>query len=47
MASPTHYKAVIFDLGGVVYDSPLVGLGRYATELGLASGFFKKVQDSL
>lgn len=36
-------KAVVFDLGGVVFDSPVVAIAKYAKELGLPSAFFGQV----
>eukprot|EP00029_Vermamoeba_vermiformis_P013845 TRINITY_DN8777_c0_g1_i1.p1 TRINITY_DN8777_c0_g1~~TRINITY_DN8777_c0_g1_i1.p1 ORF type:complete len:272 (-),score=29.34 TRINITY_DN8777_c0_g1_i1:50-865(-) len=38
-----QYKAVIFDLGGVVFDSPLKGIYKYERELNLPRGFFSKI----
>jgi len=37
------YRAVIFDLGGVVLDSPLHAIARYEQELGLPAGFVNRV----
>jgi len=37
------YRAVIFDLGGVVLDSPLHAIARYERELGIAAGFVNRV----
>jgi hypothetical protein len=38
-----RYRAVIFDLGGVVFDSPVKGISRYERELNLPRGFLSKV----
>ena len=37
------YRAVIFDLGGVVLDSPLHAIARYERELGIPTGFVNRV----
>jgi epoxide hydrolase-like predicted phosphatase len=37
------YRAVIFDLGGVVLDSPLHAIARYEQELGIPAGFVNRV----
>lgn len=37
-----EYKAVLFDLGGVVLDSPFVELYKYEEELSLPKNFFNK-----
>ena len=37
------YRAVIFDLGGVVLDSPLHAIARYERELGIPAGFVNQV----
>ena len=37
------YRAVIFDLGGVVLDSPLHAIARYERELGIPAGFVNRV----
>jgi epoxide hydrolase-like predicted phosphatase len=37
------YQAVIFDLGGVVLDSPLHTIARYERELGIPAGFVNRV----
>jgi putative hydrolase of the HAD superfamily len=37
------YRAVIFDLGGVVLESPLHTIARYERELGLPPGFVNRV----
>src|SRR4051794_10390139 len=34
-------RAVLFDLGGVVFDSPLDGFTRYETEIGLPANFIR------
>jgi putative hydrolase of the HAD superfamily len=36
-------RAVIFDLGGVVIDSPLHAIGRYERELGIPAGVVNRV----
>ncbi len=36
-------RAVIFDLGGVVIDSPLHAIGRYEHELGIPANFVNQV----
>jgi epoxide hydrolase-like predicted phosphatase len=38
-----NYRAVIFDLGGVVLDSPLHAIARYERELGIPAGFVNRV----
>jgi putative hydrolase of the HAD superfamily len=37
------HTAVIFDLGGVVLDSPLHAIARYEQEVGLPAGFINRV----
>jgi epoxide hydrolase-like predicted phosphatase len=37
------YRAVIFDLGGVVLGSPLHAIAEYERELGIAPGFVNRV----
>jgi putative hydrolase of the HAD superfamily len=37
------YRAVIFDLGGVVLDSPLHAIARYERELGIPVGHINRV----
>ena len=37
------YRAVSFDLGGVVLDSPLHAIARYEQELGIPAGFVNRV----
>ena len=37
------FRAVIFDLGGVVIDSPLHAIGRYERELGIPAGTVNRV----
>ena len=37
------YRAVIFDLGGVVLDSHLHAIARYEEELGIPAGFVNRV----
>ena len=37
------YRAVIFDLGGVVLDSPLHAIARYERELGIPEGHVNRV----
>ena len=37
------YRAVIFDLGGVVLESPLHTIARYEREVGLPAGFVNRV----
>jgi putative hydrolase of the HAD superfamily len=37
------FRAVIFDLGGVVLDSPLHAIAAYERELGLPAGFVNRV----
>ena len=36
------HRAVIFDLGGVVLDSPMLGIARYEQEMGLEPGFINR-----
>ncbi len=38
-----NHRAVIFDLGGVVVDSPMEGIARYEDELGLEPGFVNRL----
>src|SRR6184192_2212611 len=38
-----HYRAVIFDLGGVVVGSPLEAIARYEAEQGIPAGFVNRV----
>jgi putative hydrolase of the HAD superfamily len=38
-----RYEAVIFDLGGVVLDSPLHAIARYERDCGIPSGFVNRV----
>ena len=40
-AAVTRVRAVLFDLGGVVFDSPLDGFARYETEVGLPANFIR------
>jgi putative hydrolase of the HAD superfamily len=40
---PHAYRAVIFDLGGVVLDSPLHAIARYERELGIPVGHVNRV----
>ena len=37
------HRAVIFDLGGVVLDSPLHAISRYEREVGIPEGFINRV----
>jgi putative hydrolase of the HAD superfamily len=37
------YRAVIFDLGGVVFDSPLHAIARYEREVGVPAGHVNRV----
>ncbi|HJN45454.1 MAG: haloacid dehalogenase [Acidobacteria bacterium] len=37
--APTRFRAVIFDLGGVVCESPLPAIAAYETETGLSARF--------
>ncbi|MGH3744295.1 MAG: HAD-IA family hydrolase, partial [Mycobacteriales bacterium] len=37
----TRFRAVLFDLGGVVFDSPLDGFARYEAEVGLPANFLR------
>jgi len=37
------HRAVLFDLGGVVLDSPLHAIARYEQELGIPAGFINRV----
>jgi putative hydrolase of the HAD superfamily len=39
----TSFRAVIFDLGGVVLDSPLHAIARYEAELGIPAGHVNRV----
>ena len=38
-----NHRAVIFDLGGVIVDSPMAGIARYEGELGLEAGFVNRL----
>ena len=38
-----RYKAVLFDLGGVVVGSPLEAIARYEAEQGIPAGFVNRV----
>ena len=38
-----NHRAVIFDLGGVIVDSPMAGIARYESELGLEAGFINRL----
>ena len=38
-----NHRAVIFDLGGVIVDSPMEGIARYERELGLEAGFVNRL----
>src|SRR5438128_9331359 len=38
-----HYRAVLFDLGGVVVGSPLEAIARYEVEQGIPAGFVNRV----
>src|SRR6266481_2909790 len=40
---PMHYRAVLFDLGGVVVGSPLEAIARYEVEQGIPAGFVNRV----
>jgi putative hydrolase of the HAD superfamily len=37
----TQFRAVLFDLGGVVFDSPLDGFAHYEQEIGLPATFIR------
>ena len=37
------HRAVIFDIGGVIIDSPMQGIARYEREQGLADGFINRL----
>ena len=39
----TRFSAVLFDLGGVVFDSPLDGFARYEEQAGLPTNFIRTV----
>lgn len=39
----TSFRAVIFDLGGVVLDSPLHAIARYEADLGIPAGHVNRV----
>jgi putative hydrolase of the HAD superfamily len=43
MTKASRYRAVIFDLGGVVLGSPLHAIARYERERGLAENFVNRV----
>lgn len=38
-----NHRAVIFDLGGVIVDSPMTGIARYERELGLEAGAINRL----
>src|SRR5213083_3456511 len=38
-----HYRAVLFDLGGVVVGSPLEAIARYEADQGIPAGFVNRV----
>ncbi len=38
-----HFKAVLFDLGGVVVGSPLEAIARFEAERGIPAGFVNRV----
>jgi putative hydrolase of the HAD superfamily len=40
------FKAVLFDLGGVVFDSPLDGFARYEQEIGLPTNFIRTLNST-
>jgi putative hydrolase of the HAD superfamily len=42
-AEPTSYRAVIFDLGGVVVGSPLAAIARYERDHGFTPGTINRV----
>lgn len=42
----TGFRAVLFDLGGVVFDSPLDGFARYEQEIGLPTNFIRTVNST-
>ena len=40
------FRAVLFDLGGVVFDSPLEGFARYEQEIGLPPNFIRTLNST-
>jgi len=42
----TQVRAVLFDLGGVVFDSPLDGFRRYEAEVGLPANFIRTLNST-
>ena len=42
----SDFRAVLFDLGGVVFDSPLDGFARYEQEAGLPAGFIRTLNST-
>jgi len=42
----TGFRAVLFDLGGVVFDSPLDGFARYEQEIGLPTNFIRTLNST-
>jgi putative hydrolase of the HAD superfamily len=42
----TEFSAVLFDLGGVVFDSPLDGFARYEQEIGLPTNFIRTLNST-
>ena len=42
----TAFSAVLFDLGGVVFDSPLDGFARYEKEIGLPTHFIRTLNST-
>jgi len=45
-AAVTEFRAVLFDLGGVVFDSPLDGFARYEQEIGLPTNFIRTLNST-
>ena len=45
-AAVTGFRAVLFDLGGVVFDSPLDGFTAYEQEIGLPTHFIRTLNST-
>jgi len=45
-AAVTGFRAVLFDLGGVVFDSPLDGFTAYEQEIGLPTHFLRTLNST-
>jgi len=45
-AAVSAFSAVLFDLGGVVFDSPLDGFARYEQEIGIPANFIRTLNST-